>query len=213
MLTQNGHGAGTSIPALIMRTGQIRPVSPADARRDIDTQHVIDATAIPTDQIPSPPSALPMVTPLIPAAPGPVTTAVAQTVVAVPPQPIPAAPDAPPPPRPSDRMHWHQEHHRVHPMVADIRRLHPMAAMHGVAEVQLGEWNGRPIAKFEIAASPPPVGAQSAANAMRGAARALVQSGLHALPAELVGGPLAALMRGGAIELHFQNGVVVRTAL
>lgn len=217
MMVQNGSGGYGSIPALVMRSGLIRPMSPEEARRDITTQHVLDITAGVTGQGGFPPmmpmSPLPQVTPLLPAAPGPVTTAVAQTVVAVPPMPIPHAPDEPPPARPSDRLHWHHQHHREHPMITDIKRLHPQAAMHGVAEVELGEWNGKPVAKFEIAASPPAAGAQSAANMIRGAARALVQSGLAAMPAQLVGGPISALMRGGAVELHFQNGVVVRTAL
>lgn len=226
MLTQNGPGGRGSIPALVMRTGLIQPVDPANARRDIQAAHVRDVTHWPTDQIPSPdgmdslpppiPQAtLPMVTPLIPAAPSPVTTAVTQTVTATPPQPITATDVGPPPRRESDRHHWHMHHRRMHPMAAEIQRLHPSARLHGVPSdsVLLGEWNGKPVAKFEIAASPPVNGAQGAAQAMRDAARALVQNGLSSLPPELVGGPLSALMRGGAIEMHFQNGVVVRTAL
>ena len=104
-------------------------------------------------------------------------------------------------------------HRRIHPMAAEIQRLHPGARLHGAGDILLGEWNGKPVAKFSIAASPPANGAQGAIYALRDAARKLVHSGLAALPPELVGGPLAALMRGGAVELHFQNGVVARTAL
>lgn len=225
MLTQNGPGGRGSIPALVMRTGLIQPVDPANARNDISVRHVRDVTHWPTDQIPAPgadtlpppiPQAtLPTVTPLIPAAPNLVTAAVAQTVTAVPPQPITTPDMGPLPRRESERHHWHMQHRQEHPMMAEIRRLHPSARMHGVPSdsVLLGEWNGRPVAKFEIASSPPAAGAESVSHAMRAAARALIQNGLHALPPELVGGPLAALMRGGAVELHFQNGVVARTAL
>lgn len=223
MLTQNGPGGRGSIPALVMRTGLIQPVDPANARQDIAYQHVRDITHWPTDQIPSPDgmdslpppmpmSTAPQMTP-IPAPVGPLTTAVAQTVVAVPPQPITAPELGPPPRRESDRHHWHMNHRRMHPMAAEIQRLHPGARLHGADDVLLGEWNGKPLAKFEIAASPPANGAQSAVYALRDAARALVQNGLSALPPELVGGPLSALMRGGAIELHFQNGVVAKTAI
>jgi hypothetical protein len=98
----------------------------------------------------------------------------------------------------------------MHPMVAEIQRLHPHANIHGSSEPELGEFGGFPLAKFEIAASVPAITAQSAAINLRLAARALYERGLGALPAQLVGGPLAALMQGGAVELHFQNGVVVR---
>lgn len=217
MMMPSGPGSRGSIPALVMRTGLIQPVDPANARNDISAQHVHNVTHWPVDEGAAPsmpmPGSMPQVTPLMPAPPSPTVTAVAQTVVATPPMPIATSPDSPPPFRPSDRHRWHHEHRHENPMIADMRRLHPTAMMHGTAEVLLGEWNGKPVAKFEIAASPPAGSAQSAANALRGGARALMTSGLHALPAELVGGPLAALMRGGAVELHFQNGVVVRTAL
>ena len=223
MLTQNGPGGRGSIPALVMRTGLIQPVDPANARRDVSSAHVRDVTHWPTDQIPSPdgmdtlPPALPMstapqMTP-IPAPPNATTSAVAQTVAAVPPTPITDLTPGPMPRRESDRHHWHMKHRGIHPMAAEIQRLHPGARLHGADDILLGEWNGKPVAKFSIAASPPANGAQGAIYALRNAARHLVQSGLAALPPELVGGPLAALMRGGAIELHFQNGVVARTAL
>jgi hypothetical protein len=75
----------------------------------------------------------------------------------------------------------------------------------------LGQWRGRPVATFQIASSPPKERAISAAAALKKAARALLEAGHGDLPPELIAGPLAALMRGGAVELHFQNGVVVRT--
>ncbi|OHD23635.1 MAG: hypothetical protein A2Y38_01400 [Spirochaetes bacterium GWB1_59_5] len=215
MLTQSGPGGRGSIPALVMRTGLIQPVNPANARRDITTQHVQNiTTGVEMVTMPLvPPGSRPTVTPLIPAAPSPTTTAVAQTVVAVPPMPVQRAPDGPMPVTPSAQQDWHRQHHRVHPMVDEIRRLHPKAALFGTAEVELGEWQGRPIAKFEISAAPPRHGAQMAANSLRQAAFILARSGLNHMAPEIVGGPLAALLRGGAVELHFQNGVVARTAL
>lgn len=223
MLTQQGPGAGGSIPALVMRTGLIQPVNPANARRDVTTRHVLEVTSWPVDEtVPAaflpmlPSSPAPQITPLLPAPPSPTTTAVAQTTTAVPPAPIQTAPVTPVPAAASDRQHWHIQHRRHHPLIDEIRRLHPKAALHGAITdevVVLGEWMGRPIAKFEITAAPPQHGAQAAANGLCKAARVLMQSGLASMPPELVAGPLAALMRGGAVELHFQNGVVVRTAL
>lgn len=198
MLTQNG-----SIPAAVMRTGVIQPISPANARQDLDTQHVLDVTLSPVNAM----DVLP------PARPSDLTTAVAQTVTATPPAPIQAGPLAPLPPTPSGRTAWHIQHRRQHPAIEDIKRLHPRAQLHGAAPVQLGEWAGRPVAKFEIAASPPKAAAGQAAQALRRAAHELRATGLSSLPPELVGGPLAALMRGGAVELHFRNDVVIRTAL
>lgn len=219
MLTPNGPGGRGSIPALVMRTGLIQPVNPANARRDITTQHVLETTMWPTDHaIPQeflptmPNTAQPEMTSIMPAPPSQMHTAVAQTVTATPPAPMPAAPTSPMPTNSSDQRHWHLQHRRMHPMVAEIRRLHPHAGIHG-ASVELGEWQGRPIAKFEIASMPPAGGAQAAAGALRRAAHILRQTGLSNLPPELVAGPLAALMRGGAVELHFQNGAAVRTAL
>lgn len=216
MLTPDGTGARGSLPALVMRTGLIRPLSPSNARRDIDTQHVLDVTSRAVGQRPldimppGAPNATPTMTP-IPALPSPTTSAVAACTTATPPMPLPNAPTTDMPLAPSERHHWHHQHRHVHPMVKEIQRLHPHANIHG-AEPQLGaDAEGRPIAKFAIAASPPHATAQSAAHHMRLAARALYASGLHALPPQLIGGPLAALMRGGAVELHFQNGVVVRT--
>lgn len=209
MLQSNGPGPRGSLPALVMRTGLIRPVSVTQARRDLDTRHILEETSWPVNRAPmSLPQ--PMVAP-VPPLPSPVTTAVAQTVTATPPMPIPNAPTTDMPMMPSDRHHWHREH-RPHAMVKEIQRLHPNANIHGAGEPQLGaDAEGRPVAKFRIAARPPHTTAQSAAHNLRLAARALYMSGLHALPPELVGGPLAALMRGGTVELHFQNGVVVRT--
>ena len=219
MLTTKGPGSRGSIPALVMRTGLIQPVDPMNARADIDQQHVRNVTGWPTNTVPLSPQfvppalgPVPTVTQLPPAAPSPVTAAVAATVTATPPAPLPAAPSTPMPAHGSARHHWHLMHRHVHPMVADIKRLHPNANIHGAEEVELGEWNGYPTAKFSIAASPPRHTAIAGADALRRAAHALQRMGLGSLPPELVAGPLAALMRGGAIELHFQNGVVVRTA-
>lgn len=218
MLTPTGPQGRGSIPALVMRTGLIQPVNPANVRRDLTTQHVLQETMWPTDHaippelLPGPPaSPAPTVMPLLPAPPSPVTTAVAQTVVSVPPQAIQAPAMMPPSFRPSDRHHWHMRQRMPHPMVAEIRRLHPKAQLHGTSDVELGEWNGRPIAKFEIASAPK--SATAAAHALMQAAHVLRRAGLQHLPPELVAGPLAALMRGGAVELHFQNGAVARAAL
>lgn len=201
-----------SIPALVMRTGLLRPVNVDQARQDLDTSRIENLVAYETNRLPPAlPTTAPAVTP-IPPLPSPITTAVAQTTVATPPMPIPNAPVEDAPPAGSDRHHWYRMH-RPHAMVREIQKLHPTANIHGAADpVLAADAEGRPVAKFQIAASPPAVTAQSAAHNLRLAARALYRSGLHALPPELVGGPLAALMRGGAVELHFQNGVVVRAA-
>ena len=212
MLT-TGPGSRGSIPAQVMRSGMIQPVDPINARADVSADHVRNVTGWPTATVPTlPMSPVPSVTPLPPAPPSPITTAVVATVVATPPAPLPSAPVTPLPAHGSARRQWHEMHRHVHPMVADIRRLHPRAGIHGAEEAELGEWNGFPTAKFENAASPPQHAAVAQAGALRAAARALVQTGLGSLPPELVAGPLAALMRGGAVELHYQNGVVVRTA-
>lgn len=208
MLTPDGTGARGSLPALVMRTGLIRPMSPRNARRDLDTQHVLDMTARETNTAPM---ELPATVTPLPALPSPTYTAVAATTTATPPMPIPNAPAGDMPLAPSDQHHWHRQH-RPHAMVREIQRLHPNANIHGAGEPMLGaDAEGRPVAKFRIAASPPIVTAESSAHGLRMAARSLISSGLHALPPQLVGGPLAALMRGGTVELHFQNGVVVRT--
>jgi hypothetical protein len=222
MLTPTGpHGRG-SIPALVMRTGLLQPVSPENARQDLRLEHVehmTDWRRGASGLLPQLPPSLPMpgsaptVTPLLPAVPSPVTTFVAQTTTATPPTPIQSAPMTPPPFSPSDRHHWHLRQRTGHPMIAEIRRLHPKANLRGTADVELGEWNGRPLAKFEIASAPTPEGAHVAAGALRRAAHALRAAGLASLSPELIAGPLAALMRGGAVALHFQNGVVIRTAL
>jgi hypothetical protein len=179
---------------------------------------VLDVTTWPTDRSPAEVfnpgrRSQPSVTPLITAPSNPTTVAVAQTTVAVPPKPITTAPSEGMPNGHSNQQAWHLKHRQNHPVLSEIRRLHPKAHLRGVSDVELGEWNGKPVAKFEIAASPPAVSADAAAKALRRGAHALLNSGLQGLPPELVGGPLAALMRGGAVELHFQNGVVIRTAL
>lgn len=207
MLSPVGPGARGSIPALVMRTGLIRPMSPRNARRDLDTQRILDMTARETNTAPMDLPA--MVTPL-PALPSAATSAVVACTVATPPMPIPNGPTTALPMAPSEQHHWHRQH-RPHAMVKEIQRLHPHANIHGAEEPVLGaDSEGRPVAKFRIAASPPVVTAESSAHGLRLAARSLISSGLHALPPQLVGGPLAALMRGGTVELHFQNGVVVR---
>jgi len=211
--------AGESIPQLVMRTGIIRPVRPDNARRDISIAHVDAATRLAVGQPMSPdflpPTPGPLtpaaVTPTIPAPPSPTTSAVAQCAVATPPTPLPVAP-AEVPYHPSDRHHWHRMHRHVHPLAADIKRLHPHAQIHGADDVLLGEWNGRPLAKFQIAAAPSRAAANAAVGALRESARILRQTGIPLSP-EIAGGPLVALIRGGAVELHFQNGVVARTAL
>lgn len=203
MLTPGGRG---SIPALVMRTGLIQPVRPQNARRDLSYEHIQHETVDVTNP---PMGPAPMVTPL-PALPSAATAAVAATVVATPPRPLPNAPAGEPPLDPAARHRWHIAHRRVHPVVAEIQRLHPRANING-AEPELGEFGGLPEAKFEIAASvPSAVAGQQYAASLRNASRMLVQAGLGALPAQLVGGPLAALMAGGVVQLHFQNGVVVR---
>jgi len=225
MYIPTGRAPG-STPQLVMRTGIIRPMNPANARRDISTSHVDSMTRMPVDEPPpalpapvppalqpTPAPAAPPPAPLVPAAPGPVTTAVAQAATATPPAPLPVAATTDLPHSPSGQHHWHREHRRMHPLMADIKRLHPHARLHGADDVLLGEWRGRPLAKFEIASSPPAGGAAHAVEALRRAAHLLRSTGLEVLPPELVGGPLAALMRGGAVQLHFQNGVVMRTAL
>lgn len=179
MMTRNG-----SIPAFVMRTGMIQPMSPENARRDLVTPHVQAVTMDP----------------------------VAQTITAIPPSPI-QTPSGPLPTTMSGQHAWHQKHHRRHPAIDDIRRLHPRAQLHGAAPVEMGEWQGRPVAKFEIQGQPSAVSAQAAADSLRRAAQLLSANGFSHLPAELVAGPLAALMRGGAVEMHFQNGVVIRTAI
>jgi hypothetical protein len=211
--------AGESIPQLVMRTGIIRPVRPENARRDISIAHVDAATRLAVGQPMSPdflpPTPSPLtpaaVMPTIPAPPSPTTSAVAQCAVATPPMPLPVAP-ADMPMHPSDRHHWHMMHRRTHPLAADIRRLHPHARLHGADDVLLGEWNGRPLAKFQIAAAPSRAAANAAVGALRESARILRQTGIPLSP-EIAGGPLVALISGGAVELHFQNGVVARTAL
>jgi hypothetical protein len=200
-----------------MSTGLIQPVNPANARRDVSAAHVLDVTSTPVNQsIPSQflrmPTGMPVPQPVPQAPPGALTASVAQTVTAVPPAPMMTAPTSPMPRGPSDRMAW-QRSHAQHPMVNEIRRLHPNASLMGAAAPALGEWQGRPLAKFEIAANPPEQGARQVTGALRRAAQLLRQTGLHNLPPEMIGGPLAALARGGAVELHFQNGVVLKTAL
>lgn len=194
MLTRDG-----SVPAFVMRTGTIQPMSPETARRDLVTAHIDMVTNMSRR------------TALYAAPPSPVHTDVAQTVTAVPPAPI-QTPPMPMPAAPSEKHAWHAHHRRVHPAIADIKRLHPHAQLHGAEQVELGEWQGRPVAMFNIQQAVNPETAQAQLTALRRAAGALQSLSSH-LPPELVGGPLAALMRGGAVELHFQNGVVMRTAL
>jgi hypothetical protein len=212
MIQHGGHGSDGSIPALVMRTGQIMPVSPRDARRDLNTQHVLDLTDWRMG-LPAPSGPAPSVT-SIPAPASPMTSSIAQTVTAKAPTPIQSAPTTPIPSTGSGGHAWHRQHRGgAHHMIREIQRLHPKASLHGAEDVELGEWNGRPIAKFEIAASPPVNGARAAAESLQRAAHVLRRAGLGTMPPELVAGPLAALMRGGAVELHFQNGAVVRAAL
>ena len=167
MLIQNDT---VSIPELVMRTGVIRTMNPANARQDIQTQHVLDMT--------SPHGITTAYDTMQPAPPSLTTQAVAATAVATPPTPVPTPPPAP--------------------------------GMHGIS---LGLVNGKPEVAFNIDAAPTPGSAQGAVAALRKAAGDLQRFGHGSLPPELIGGPLAALMRGGAIKLHFTNGVVVRTAL
>lgn len=214
MLNQERYGRRGSLPAEVMRSGRIIPISPDDARQDVSLQHV-EAMTDWRAMIPA--SVAQAVGPLPCAPAGPVTASVAQTTTALPPQPMPTAPATLPPNTASGQHLWHRQHRGGrHPMMQEIQRLHPKAMIHGAGDettVQLGEWNGRPLAKFEIAANPPEGGAVQAASALHRAAKILRDTGLGHMPPELVAGPLAALLRGGAIELHFQNGAVVRTAL
>lgn len=209
MQIPNGPGGRGSIPALVMRTGLIQPVDPLNARADISTAHVLDVTEWPTAHVPSPLLAPPL-TQMAPA-PEPVSVAlVAAAAAAQPPKPISATVEAPSPnARESDKQMWHLNHRRARPLEEDMRRLHPGALGESP---DVGTWNGRPLAKFEIAAQPTSAYAHQAINALRQAARMLRSTGLSTLPAELVGGPLAVLARGGAVELHFHNGVAVRAA-
>lgn len=218
MLHRNLPGGRGSVPALVMRTGLIQPVDPRNARADTNQQHVLDVTRWPAAESPDPmfmpgPLSPTAVTPLLPAPPSPTTTAVAQTVSAVPPMPVTSAPSTSMPHKASDRHHWHHQFARQHPMVNAIRELHPRAMLHGPENVSLGEWNGRPLAQFQVTAAPTSAAAHSAVAALRQAALTLRATGLTTLPPELIGGPLAALMRGGAVELRFQNGVVMKATL
>lgn len=87
----------------------------------------------------------------------------------------------------------------------------PPPGMRGA--VMLGSVGGKPVAAFQIDAAPQPYQAQGAVDALRKAAQAVQNIGHGSLPPELIGGPMAALMRGGVVELHFKNGVVTRTTL
>ena len=89
----------------------------------------------------------------------------------------------------------------------------PAPAPPGMHGISLGSVGGKPVVKFNIDASPTPDNATGAVLALKRAAGLLANAGHGSLPPELIGGPLAALMRGGMAELHFTNGVVVRTAL
>jgi hypothetical protein len=160
----------SSIPELVMRTGVIRTMNPANARQDILPQHVIDMT--------SPHGITTQYDHMQSAAPSLTMQAVAQTAVATPPTPVPTPSPAP-----------------------------------GVHGISLGMANGKPVVAFNINAAPTANDAQGALLALKRAAGLLQNAGHGSLPPELIGGPLAALMRGGAAELHFTNGVVVRTAL
>jgi hypothetical protein len=167
MMISNDRG---SIPEMVMRTGILRSINAENARQDIQTQHVLDLT--------SPNGITTAYDSMQPAPPTPTTQAVAQTVVATPPTPVP-----------------------------------PAAAPPGMHGVMLGSFQGKPVARFNINAAPASGDAQGAVLALKRAAALLANAGHGALPPELIGGPLAALMRGGVAQLHFQNGVVVRTAL
>lgn len=183
-------GSG-SIAQLVMRTGITRTINPMHARQDINPRRVLEETNMAVGINPA--SVMPEVpAPLPPAIPGPVTNAVAATVTATPPQPL-ATPTAPAPLGYPHPHHWQHRH----------------TAYHGR---QMGQWNGAPVAAFQIAQVVDANDAQGAVQALQSAARLLRSVGHGALPPEIVGGPLAALMRGGAVELHFQNGVVVRAA-
>lgn len=167
MMISNDTG---SIPELVMRTGILRTMNPANARQDILPDHVMRMTSphgITTEYDHMQPAPTPAE-----------VSAVAATAVATPPTPKPTAMPAP--------------------------------GMHGV---QLGSYKGKPAVAFNINAAVPADQAQSAVLALKRAAGLLASAGHGALPPELVAGPLSALMRGGVVELHFRNGVVVRTAL
>jgi hypothetical protein len=185
------HGGLRSIPEMVMRTGVMRSINPLHARADINPQRVLEETSMavgenPANNMPEIPAPLP------PAIPGPVTDAVAATTTATPPQPMTPA-VAPAPMGYPHPHHWQRRH----------------TAYNGR---QMGQWNGAPVASFQIAQIVSPDDGQSAVQALQHAARLLRSVGHGALPPEIVGGPLAALIRGGAVELHFQNGVVVRAA-
>ena len=185
------HQTGGSIPEQVMRTSVWKPFNPLHARQDIDPRHVIQMTSSavginPAADVPTIPQPLP------PAPPTPATNAVAQTTTAVPPRPLPSMLR----PHPHAYPHPHAWQHRPTMMLG----------------ATLGQWRGHPVATFQIDASPPRERAPVIARKLQQAARAIVEAGHAALPAEVIGGPLAALVRGGAVELHFKNGVVVRTA-
>ena len=182
MLSPVGPGARGSIPALVMRTGLIRPMSPTEARRDLDTQHILDMTARATNTA--------------------AATSCRRHVTPNPGAPLADhlrgrghrgrhAADADP--ERADGRHA-ADAVRAAPLApaasaardgqARSRSYHPHANIHGSEEPLLGaDAEGRPIAKFRIAASPPHTTAQSSAHNLRLAARALFASGLHALAA------------------------------
>ena len=129
--------------------------------------------------------------PLPQAMPSPMTAAVAVTTQVEPPKPI------------------------IVPTVPPGAASAPYPAMHGWQDSQpmgsyLGEIDGRPVAAFQIAARPDLPGAHAAAGALSRAAKMLRDAGYGMLPPEMVGGPLAAIMRGGVAELHFANGITLR---
>lgn len=183
---------GGSLPAIVMRTGITRYMNPLHVRHDINPQRVLDETnavvgvnpALVTPEVPAP---------LPPAPPTPVTAAVAATTTAIPPQPIAPAPTAQAALGYPHPHYWQSRH------TAYVGR-------------QMGQWRGAPVAAFQVAQIVNGDDAQSAVQALQNAARLLRGMGHGSLPPELIGGPLAALMRGGAVELHYQNGVVVRAA-
>lgn len=160
-----------SIPELVMRTGILRAMNPANARQDILPSHVIHMT--------SPHGLTTEYDHMHPAPPPAEVQAVAATAVATPPTPKPSA--------------------------------MPSPGLSG--GIVLGSFQGKPVVAFNVNAAVPADQAQGAVLALKRAAGLLASAGHGALPPELVAGPLAALMRGGAVELHFRNGVVVRTAL
>ncbi len=214
MLTPNGPRGRGSIPALVMRSGLIREMAPSQARADLELPRVLDLTVPPNRSLPMPTGQMPQLTPVPNAPPSATATAVAATMLAAPPRALPVR-AIPMPAGHSDRHAWPHKHRRGHPLMHAIRELHPTAPVlrDAAEDVELGEWRGRPMVRFEIASSPPQPMAEAQALALTRTAGVMRQAGLHHLPAQIVGGPLAALLRGGAVELHFQNGVVVRTAL